>query len=289
MSQHKTWWLSPGKLNLFLHINQRYANGYHHLQTLFQFVDVADQLQFELTDHGQITMAQGLDNVADEDNLILRAARLLQQTTGTEQGCMVRCRKTLPMGGGMGGGSSNAATTLLVLNKLWQTDLSNQRLQQLGLQLGADVPVFIHGQTCFAEGVGEHFYPAQHAGETYLIIHPQIHVSTADIFTHPDLIRNTPALAWSEYTFAETHNDCQPIVEKLHANIAILLQHLLEYAPSRMTGTGACVFAVFASKNAAEKALTELKDNNIIPPSYWTCITEGLQQSPLHAQLHALL
>ncbi len=274
------WWPSPAKLNLFLHITGRYSNGYHQLQSLFQLLDVGDQLAFEVTETPAIQLVTPMAGISEQDNLIYRAARLLQQHTSVAQGVAIHIDKQLPMGGGIGGGSSNAATTLVALNHLWHCGLDEQSLADLGLQLGADVPVFVRGHTAFAEGVGEKITPVKVAGDWYLVVNPGIHVSTPAVFGEPDLPRDTAPIAWQDYTFEKTRNDCQQIVGKRHPEVAKLLQWLVHYAPSRMTGTGACVFATFSNEAAARTVQAKL-------PAHWTgFVARGVAQSPLKQQLH---
>lgn len=276
------WWPSPAKLNLFLHITGRNEKGYHLLQTLFQMLDVGDRLAFAPAPDGTICMATPLAGVPDEDNLIVRAARLLAEAADVKQGVAITLDKQLPMGGGIGGGSSNAATTLVALNHLWGCGLTNAELATLGLQLGADVPVFVHGKTTFAEGVGEHFYPAATAPAWYLVVNPGVHVSTPAVFGEPDLPRNTAPIDWAGYEFDQTGNDCQQIVCKRHPEVANLLQWLLHYAPSRMTGTGACVFATFKHQQEARDVLARL-------PADWTgFVAKGVAQSPLLVKQQAV-
>ena len=280
-----TWWPSPAKLNLFLHINGRYENGYHQLQSLFQILDFGDELAFELNINGAISLANPIEGVPDEDNLIIKAAKLLQQhidvSNSQKLGCTIYLKKRLPMGGGIGGGSSNAATTLLVLNKLWDCQLDEQTLAKLGLALGADVPIFIHGQTAFAEGVGEKLTPTTLPDTYYLVVFPECHVSTAEIFNHPDLPRNTPKIDFSQYEFPDTKNDCQKLVCQRHDDVANTLRWLLEYAPSRMTGTGACVFAMFEHRQEA------LKVQALLPKGTTSFVANGVNTSPLHNQIRS--
>ncbi|BDX06445.1 4-(cytidine 5'-diphospho)-2-C-methyl-D-erythritol kinase [Planctobacterium marinum] len=273
-------WPSPAKLNLFLHINGRRDDGYHELQTLFQILDKGDLLHFTITDSPDIRLLTDFPGVAHEDNLIVKAARLLQSVSGTKQGCYIEIDKQLPMGGGIGGGSSNAATTLIALNHLWQCGLSKQQLLASGLQLGADVPVFINGKTTFARGVGEQFEIADIAMKTYLVVNPGVHVSTAEVFGTSDLPRNTPLIQCQSYQFEHTHNDCQALVCKKYPVIAKSLQWLLQYAPSRMTGTGASIFGVFNDPKSAQRALFDL-------PEYCSgFIAQGCATSPLEARLN---
>ena len=273
--QKLQWWPSPAKLNIFLHILGRYDNGYHQLQSLFQMLDYGDELAFDVTNDGKITMATPLEGVPDEENLIIRAAKLLASKTKTPLGVSISLNKRLPMGGGIGGGSSNAATALVALNYLWKTKLSEDELAQLGLTLGADVPIFVRGKTAFAGGIGEDIMPAPQDEKWYLVANPNVHVSTGTVFTHPDLPRNTPPIQWKDYKFEETRNDCQQLVANCHPEVANLLQWLLHYAPSRMTGTGACVFATFSDKTSAEQVMAKL------PNAWQGFVAKGVNSSPL--------
>lgn len=275
-------WLSPAKLNLFLHINNRRQDGYHELQSLFQLLDYGDEMQFDTTQDGVIQLTPVLDGVANEDNLVIKAARLLQQKTGTTLGAKIRLNKKLPMGGGIGGGSSNAATTLLVLNHLWQTQQNIDELAELGLTLGADVPIFVHGRTAFAEGVGEKITAIDIPNNYYLVVTPDVHVSTGAIFQHPNLPRATPKIRWTDYKFDKTHNDCQELVCEMYPNIAKTLQWLLEYAPSRLTGTGACVFSVFEHEKDAYSAFENL------PEGLNGFVCKGVNRSAIHRRLSEL-
>ncbi|WP_432459068.1 MULTISPECIES: 4-(cytidine 5'-diphospho)-2-C-methyl-D-erythritol kinase [unclassified Agarivorans] len=272
-------WLSPAKLNLFLYVNGRLPNGYHELQTLFQFIDYCDQLYFVANPHGSISLTSKLDFPAD-DNLVVKAARLLQQHCQITQGVDITLDKHLPMGGGIGGGSSNAATTLLVLNELWGCQLAIEDLAQLGLQLGADVPIFIHGHSAFAEGVGEKLQNVEISEPWYLVLHPQVHVATESVFGHPDLPRNTPKRSWQQLSNADWQNDCQEIVAKVYPEVAQALRWLVEYAPSKMTGTGSCVFAAFDTEHEALSVLAKCPKNI----SGFVC--KACNQSPLHQQLN---
>ena len=273
------WWPSPAKLNLFLHILGRRADGYHQLQTLFQILDSGDRLAFDVTSNGKISLTTSLPGVNDEDNLIIKAARLLQAHCNISRGARITPDKVLFMGGGIGGGSSNAATTLLALNHLWQCGLTQKQLAQLGLQLGADVPIFIHGETAFASGVGESLHSVTLPENAYLIVNPGIHVSTAQVFGLEALPRNTPVIEWHDYSFERTHNDCQEIVCQRHPEVAKILQWLLHYAPSRMTGTGACVFATFASEEQARDVQA------LLPDTWQSFVAKGVNHSPLKQKL----
>lgn len=257
----ETHWPSPAKLNLFLYINGRKENGYHELQTLFQFLDYGDELSIQANNSGEITITPAIEGVALEDNLIWKAARLLQEKSGCRLGAAIKLTKILPMGGGIGGGSSNAATTLVALNHLWQTNLNDDELAQLGLSLGADVPVFVRGFAAFAEGVGEQLTPVAPKEKWYLVIRPNVSIATKDIFTHPDLTRNTPKRDLTTLLDTCYENDCEKIVRLLYPEVDKKLSWLLQYAPSRLTGTGSCVFAEFSSKQEANAVLAELVDN----------------------------
>ncbi|MBB1461823.1 4-(cytidine 5'-diphospho)-2-C-methyl-D-erythritol kinase [Vibrio sp. SG41-7] len=256
-----THWPSPAKLNLFLYITGRRDNGYHELQTLFQFVEFGDELTVSAnSETSSITITPEIPGVALEDNLIWKAATALQQYTSTSFGADVELKKVLPMGGGIGGGSSNAATVLVALNYLWQLNLSDDQLAEIGLQLGADVPVFVRGHAAFAEGVGEQLQPANPDEKWYLVVKPQVSIATVDIFTHSELTRNTPKRALATLLEQEYVNDCEKIVRMLYPEVDKQLSWLLQYAPSRLTGTGSCVFAEFSSKKEAESVLEQLPD-----------------------------
>lgn len=273
---------SPAKLNLFLHITGRQENGYHNLQTLFQILDTGDELQFEVTTSPDIELVTPIPGVPNAQNLIVKAALALQKHAKINKGCRIWLNKRLPMGGGIGGGSSNAATTLVALNKLWDLNLSSKELQSLGLKLGADVPIFVNGHSAFAEGVGEKIKNQKIPEKYYLLVNPNVHVSTADVFQYPDLPRNSKEISFEQYSFSQTHNDCQEIVCNKYPDIAKVLRWLLEYAPSRMTGTGATVFGIFEHKETAENVLQKL-------PSEWTgFVAKGCNKSPLLEVLQKL-
>lgn len=272
---------SPAKLNLFLHINGRLPNGYHELQTLFQFLDHSDTMSFETRADGQVVLNSNIEGVPAEENLVVKAARLLQEHSKCSQGMTIHLEKRLPMGGGIGGGSSNAATTLIACNQLWQLNIPQAELAQLGLQLGADVPVFVHGRATFAEGVGEKFSDVTPAEPWYLVLHPQVHVSTAEIFSDPELPRNTPKIALEQVNSTKWHNDCENLVRKRYPQVEMALSWLVEYAPSRMTGTGSCVFAAFESQAQANQALQNR------PQGLSGFVAKGCNLSPLHRALQA--
>ncbi|QUJ66818.1 4-(cytidine 5'-diphospho)-2-C-methyl-D-erythritol kinase [Photobacterium sp. GJ3] len=274
-----TTWPSPAKLNLFLYITGRRPNGYHELQTLFQFLDYGDTLTITPREDNVITLTPAVDGVKLEDNLIYRAADALRKQAGITAGADIQLHKVLPMGGGLGGGSSNAATTLVALNALWQTRFTADELAGLGLALGADVPVFVRGFSAFAEGVGELLQPAEPEEKWYLVVKPQVSIATVDVFTAPDLTRNTPKRPLSVLLDSQYENDCEKIVRRIYPEVDMALSWLLEYAPSRLTGTGACVFAEFSTQQAATATLNKLPD--------WLqgFVAKGMNQSPL---VHAL-
>jgi len=255
-----TRWPSPAKLNLFLYINGRTENGYHELQTLFQFVDHGDELTIQANDSGEITISPEIEGVPLKDNLIWKAATALQRFANCSYGAHIDLHKILPMGGGIGGGSSNAATALVALNYLWQTNLSDDELAKIGLALGADVPVFVRGFSAFAEGVGEKLSPSHPDEKWYLVVRPNVSIATSDIFRHPDLTRNTPKRDLETLLNKPSVNDCEKIVRMLYPEVDKQLSWLLQYAPSRLTGTGSCVFAEFSSKSEAETILAQLSD-----------------------------
>ncbi|MCO4321781.1 4-(cytidine 5'-diphospho)-2-C-methyl-D-erythritol kinase [Aliidiomarina quisquiliarum] len=275
---------APAKLNLFLHIVGQRDDGYHNLETLFQFLDYGDSLSFWYTQTGTISLEPNLPGVAQEDNLIVKAATaLLPFRSSLTAGVHIELNKYLPMGGGLGGGSSDAATVLLALNELWQLKLSHQQLADIGLALGADVPIFVHGYAALARGVGEQLVPMTPAEAWYLVVHPGVAISTAEIFGHPNLPRNTKPLASNHVVWSDCHNDCEQLVESLYPQVAQARLWLLEYAPSRMTGTGACLFAAFASKATAERALAKL------PSKFSGFVAQGKNISPAHQALNAQL
>ncbi|HHE5696995.1 TPA: 4-(cytidine 5'-diphospho)-2-C-methyl-D-erythritol kinase [Citrobacter amalonaticus] len=280
-----THWPSPAKLNLFLYITGRRADGYHTLQTLFQFLDYGDTISLESRSDGEIHLLTPVDGVAHEDNLIVRAARLLMKTAAESgrlpagSGADIRIEKRLPMGGGLGGGSSNAATVLVALNNIWQCGLSLDELAALGLTLGADVPVFVRGHAAFAEGVGERLTPVEPAEKWYLVVHPGVSISTPMIFNDPDLPRNTPKRSIETLLKCEFSNDCEVIARKRFREVDAALSWLLEYAPSRLTGTGACVFAEFDTESRARQVLEQA------PEWFNGFVAKGVNLSPLHQSM----
>lgn len=282
-------WPAPAKLNLFLYITGRRADGYHNLQTLFQFLDYGDTLTINTNTSGKISLLTPVAGVAEEDNLIVRAARLLQHHALLQNrlpvsaGATLAIDKRLPMGGGLGGGSSDAATVLVALNHQWQTGFTLQELAGWGLTLGADVPVFVEGVAAFAEGVGEKLTPVSPEEKWYLVVHPGVNISTPAVFNDPALTRDTPAREIRELLDAVYRNDCEPVVRKRFREVEQLVSWLLEYAPSRLTGTGACVFAQFDTESAARQVY------ELIPKEWQSFVARGMNVSPLHRHLSELL
>ncbi|EJL6557343.1 TPA: 4-(cytidine 5'-diphospho)-2-C-methyl-D-erythritol kinase [Vibrio cholerae] len=274
-----TVWPSPAKLNLFLYITGRRANGYHDLQTLFQFLDHGDELTITANNSGNITLSPALADVALKDNLIYKAAMALKNAAQSPLGADIQLHKVLPMGGGIGGGSSNAATTLVALNYLWQTGLSDDQLAEIGLALGADVPVFTRGFAAFAEGVGEELSAVEPEEKWYLVVRPAVSIATKDIFTHPQLMRNTPKRDLASLLATPYENDCEKIVRSLYPEVDKQLSWLLQYAPSRLTGTGSCVFAEFSSRKDAQAVFAQLSDNVL------AFVAQGRNVSPLRKTL----
>jgi 4-diphosphocytidyl-2-C-methyl-D-erythritol kinase len=272
--------LSPAKLNLFLHITGRRADGYHNLQTLFQLLDYGDTLTFVPNTENKLTLDPEIPGVAFEQNLIIKAARALEPFKPARAGVDIRLEKRLPMGGGIGGGSSNAATTLVALNHLWGCNLSKGQLQAIGLKLGADVPVFINAQTAWAEGVGEQLLPVKTPAKWFLVAQPDCHVSTAEIFSHKDLTRDTSAIKVAAFLERGGKNDCEALVKTLYPAVNEAITWLQKFdRNAKMTGTGACVFASFDSAEKAQHVQAQLPKNL---PGF---VAQGVNQSPLYKLL----
>ncbi|MDW7747074.1 4-(cytidine 5'-diphospho)-2-C-methyl-D-erythritol kinase [Halomonas sp.] len=273
---------APAKLNRLLHITGRRPDGYHELQTLFQFLDHGDTLTLRAREDGELRLSPRLPGVAAEDNLVVRAARLLQAESGCRLGAAIRLEKRLPLGGGLGGGSSDAATTLLGLDALWGLGLGLTQLARLGLALGADVPVFVHGHAAWAEGVGERLTPVELDTPWFVVLHPGVTVSTPAVFGAPQLTRHTPPITMARALqggAASWRNDCEPTVRALYPEVAHALDWLATRAPSMLTGTGACVFARLDSEARADRLLAE------VPEGWQAFKARGLNRSPLHAAL----
>lgn len=267
---------APAKLNLFLHVVGRRADGYHLLQSIFRFIDRADRVHLDLRSDGVIARRGEVPGVPAEQDLSLRAASLLQPHAPPGSGVTLQLDKVLPMGGGLGGGSSDAATVLLALNRLWNVNLPRAELQALALRLGADVPVFVFGQTAFAEGVGEILHPVAAPAAWYVVLTPPVQVPTASIFSAPELTRNTPPLKIAPFSAGMGHNDLQPVVVNRQPEVARHLEWLGQFGEAGMTGSGACVFASFESESAAQAVLQRL------PGSMQGFVAQGLDRHPLY-------
>jgi 4-diphosphocytidyl-2-C-methyl-D-erythritol kinase len=290
MDNNNPSWLTvpaPAKLNLMLHITARRTDGYHELQTIFQFLDYGDQLSFQARNDNNLTLSPKIAGVNFEDNLIIKAARSLQNhanSIGKDCGANIQLKKILPMGGGLGGGSSDAATTLLSLNILWQLELSFDELVNIGIKLGADVPVFIKGHACWAEGVGEEITPLPDLEENwFLVACPNVHSDTKEIFSHKELTRDSQILnmrhALEGQVANNGRNDCQLVASKLNPEIGKTLNLLNKFGSAKMTGTGACVFLSVASENKATQVASKL------PAELTTFIAKGANLSSAHKVL----
>jgi len=278
----RAWWPAPAKLNLFLHINGRRADGYHDLQTMFQLLDWGDEIGIEVTDDPRIERIEGPADIDPATDLAVRAALALQRANGARQGARIRVRKRVPVGGGLGGGSSDAATVLLVLNRLWGTSLTPAELASLGLALGSDVPIFVHGSSAWAEGRGEKLTPLELPEAWYLVVHPGVAVATAEIFQAPELTRNSPIITIRALSPGQTRNDCEPVVRSRYPAVAAALDWLGARATARLSGTGSCVFASFASAADAERVAARVPDE-------WSArVARGLNRSPLLAALESI-
>jgi 4-diphosphocytidyl-2-C-methyl-D-erythritol kinase len=269
---------APAKLNLFLHVTGRRNDGYHLLQTVFRLLDFSDQLGFNLCYDGVIKLHNPIAGVPEENNLCVRAAKLLQQESGVNQGVEIFLTKRIPLGGGLGGGSSDAATTLLALNHLWNLNFNKNQLIELGLQLGADVPVFIFGKNAFAEGVGEKLVPITLPPAWYLVLIPPLHVSTAEVFSSKELTRNTIPIKIPPFSIWQGHNDLESVVCQKYPEVAVHLEWLKQLKNTTITamsGSGACVFAEFAAESTARAALAQL------PAGMDGFVAQGLDYHPV--------
>jgi len=272
-------WPAPAKLNLMLRITGRREDGYHLLQTVFQMLDLCDWLTFRPVADGSISLLSPIPGVPEQDDLTVRAANLLKSHTGCEAGVCIEIEKNLPMGGGLGGGSSDAATTLVVLNRLWGLRLPKQELMALGLRLGADVPVFVFGHAAWGEGVGEELQPIMLPEQWFVIIKPDCHVNTKEIFCSEGLTRDSKVIKMSDFIAGEESNDCTQEVCKMYPRVRDAINALSVYAGARLTGTGACVFARFPSKEEAEVVFQALKNEWLV------FLAKGLNESPLYKKL----
>jgi 4-diphosphocytidyl-2-C-methyl-D-erythritol kinase len=273
------WWPAPAKLNLFLHITGRRPDGYHLLQTVFQFLDFGDSLRFEPRRDTGLRRITQVRDLPESSDICLRAARLLQQEAGVKRGIDIRLEKRIPMGGGLGGGSSDAATTLVALNRIWELDYGLEELARFGLQLGADVPVFVHGRTAWAEGVGERLEFIELPEIWYLVIIPPVHVSTAEIFNAPELTRNCAPITIRDLLAGNCANICEPVVRQRYPAVAKALDWLSQYTEARMTGTGACVFGGFGTQSEAQNVLEFFNTKG--PGTGSAFVARSVNQSPL--------
>jgi 4-diphosphocytidyl-2-C-methyl-D-erythritol kinase len=272
-------WPAPAKLNLFLHVTARRADGYHELQTLFQLIDLCDTITITVTEDGRIERPLGPANLAPEDDLTVRAARLLKQASGTGLGATLGVHKRIPQGGGLGGGSSDAATALLALNELWDCRLPIEELSRLGVCLGADVPVFVEGSSAWAEGLGERLSPVSVPTRWYVVIYPGVGVSTREVFQSAELTRNSPLITIRAFFELGGRNDCESVVRARSSEVAEALDWLARLRPAHLTGTGSCVFAACTRAADAQALAAQV-------PERWTSfVARGLDVSPVHEQL----
>ncbi len=271
-----TGWPAPAKLNLMLRVVGRRPDGYHLLQTVFQFIDLMDELTFQVREDGEIRRLSPIPGVTDDNDLVIRAARLLQQATGTGLGADIELDKRIPLGGGLGGGSSDAATTLVALNQLWACGLDAAQLAELGLRLGADVPIFVHGHAAWAEGIGEQLSEVVPSTPVYVLLAPAVRVDTASVFQDPELTRDSARITVRDFLAGEQRNDCLPVVKKRYPEIEQAYDWLnTRAAPARLTGTGACLFASCPDRVTAAALL---KDR---PPKTTGFVVRGMNRSPL--------
>jgi 4-diphosphocytidyl-2-C-methyl-D-erythritol kinase len=273
-------WLAPAKLNLMLHIVGRRPDGYHELQTVFQLIDLCDRIEIKVRDDGIIARPKGPAGVPESEDLTVRAANALKEATGTAQGAEITIKKSIPLGGGLGGGSSDAATTLVALNALWRTGLTSEQIAAIGIQLGADVPIFVAGRSAWAEGIGERLTPvALGAGSWFLVLFPGVGVPTASVFQAAELTRNSPPTTMRGFLETGGRNDCEAVVRARFPAVAEALDWLARHAPARLTGTGSCVFAKFARSEDAERIAAR------VPDKWRAWVARGLDRSPLLEEL----
>lgn len=266
---------APAKLNLFLHVTGRRADGFHTLQTAFQFIDLCDTVTVSQRPDGDIVRTRGSTGIDPEADLAVRAARLLRERAGSAAGASVAVDKRIPAGGGLGGGSSDAAATLVLLNRLWGLDWKPERLAALGLELGADVPVFVHGEAAWAEGIGERLTPLTLPETWYLVVDPGVPVATAELYQAPDLTRDTPPMTIPDLAAGAGHNDFEPLVRARYPEVAAALDWLAGFGGARLTGTGSCVFSAFPTGQAAREACEQ------VPARWQGHVARGLDRSPL--------
>jgi 4-diphosphocytidyl-2-C-methyl-D-erythritol kinase len=274
-----THWPAPAKLNLFLHVTGRRADGYHELQTLFQLIDLSDAISISVRLDGEIERARGPSDIDPEADLTLRAARALKSATGTREGATIGVRKRIPQGAGLGGGSSDAATTLVALNELWGCGLSLGELSRLGLVLGADVPVFVQGSSAWAEGIGERLTPVTLPERWYVIVYPGVGISTREVFQSSELTRNSPLITIRAFFESGGRNDCEPVVSARWSEVAEALEWLARSGEAHLSGTGSCVFTACATAAQAERLAAR------VPNCWESFVARGVNTSPLHEQL----
>jgi 4-diphosphocytidyl-2-C-methyl-D-erythritol kinase len=273
-------WSAPAKLNLMLHVVGRRADGYHELQTVFQLIDLCDHIEIAVRDDGVISRPKGPPSVAEADDLTVRAARALQQATGTRLGAEITIKKRIPMGGGLGGGSSDAATTLVALNQMWRTSHTLAQIAALGATLGADIPIFVAGRSAWAEGVGDRLTPVSLGDDSwYLVIFPGVAVPTAAVFQAAELTRNSPPTTMRGFLETGGRNDCEAVVRARFPAVGEALDWLGGFAPARLTGTGSCVFAKFARVQDAERVAAR------VPDTWRAMVARGLDESPMLEEL----
>ena len=272
-------WPAPAKLNLLLRITGRRADGYHLLQSVFQIIDLCDWLTFKPLEEDVVSLVEPIPGVPEQEDLTVRAANLLKQESGYSKGVSIGIEKNLPMGGGLGGGSSDAATTLLALNHLWGLGFSVEKLMELGLRLGADVPVFVFGYSAWAEGVGERLSAVELPEDWFVIVKPDCHVNTRQIFLADELTRDSKVITIADFTEGLVDNDCTAVVRKLYPEVDNALRELAEYGHSRLTGTGACVFAQYQDKNEALQASQKVMHLGQV------YVAKGLNRSPVFEML----
>jgi 4-diphosphocytidyl-2-C-methyl-D-erythritol kinase len=269
-------WPAPAKLNLMLHVVGRRPDGYHELQTVFQLIDLQDSIDIEIREDGVITRPHGPPGVPEDEDLVVRAARALQQAAGTGLGANISIKKSIPMGGGLGGGSSDAATTLVALNAMWRTGLTSAQIAAIGAKLGADVPVFVAGRSAWAEGIGERLTPVSLGTDSwYLVVFPGVAVPTASVFQAAELTRNSPVTTMRGFLETGGRNDCEAVVRARFPAVAEALDWLARHVPARLTGTGSCVFAKFARPEDAERVAAR------VPDEWRAFVARGLDRSPL--------
>ena len=268
-------WPAPAKINLFLHVVGRRDDGYHLLQTAFRLIDLADTLRFAPRGDSAVRLAREMPGVPEDTELSVRAARLLQAAAGCTLGVDISVRKSIPMGGGLGGGSSDAATTLAALNRLWRLDLPRSRLAELALKLGADVPFFLHGANAFGEGVGEMLTTLDLAPSWYVVLVPPVAVPTREIFTAPELTRNTKKVKISSFSAGFGRNDLEPVVCRRYPVVAAHLAWLSEFGDARLSGSGSCVFAEFSTEPQARSVIARM------PAGMRGYVARGLNLHPL--------